>query len=88
MLCTGDAGEPSPNCDMDWSAWWIGSRSQWNVTKDFYLGVDVMYARLQSANFGPVLAEPNTALSAVGARPTSDQDQLHFRFRVHRDFYP
>jgi hypothetical protein len=88
MLCTGDAGVPGLNCDMDWSAWWIGSRSQWNVTKDFYLGVDVMYARLQSANFGPVLAEPNTALSAVGARPTSDQDQLHFRFRVHRDFYP
>jgi hypothetical protein len=21
----------------------IGSRTQWNVTKDFYLGVDVMY---------------------------------------------
>jgi Porin subfamily len=27
-------------CSNDWSSWWIGSRTQWNVTKDFYLGVD------------------------------------------------
>ena len=37
-------------CDNDWSTWWLGSRTQWNVTKDFYLGVDVMYAKLFSAS--------------------------------------
>ena len=34
----------------DWSTWWVGSRTQWNVTKDFYMGVDVMYSKLQSAD--------------------------------------
>lgn len=88
ILCTGDPTVSRLNCDNDWSTWWVGSRTQWNVTKDFYMGVDVMYAKLQSANWGLVGVQPNTALSAVGARPISDQDQLHFRFRVHRDFYP
>jgi hypothetical protein len=36
-------------CDSDWQTWWIGSRTQWNITKDFYMGVDVMYSKLQSA---------------------------------------
>ena len=35
---------------MDWSTWWIGSRTQWNVTKDFYMGVDVLYTKLQTAD--------------------------------------
>ena len=30
--------------------WWIGSRTQWNVTKDFYMGVDVLYSKLQTAD--------------------------------------
>src|SRR5262249_48569665 len=38
-------------CDMDWSAWWLGSRERSNVTKDFYMGFDVLYSR-------PVLAAP------------------------------
>jgi hypothetical protein len=88
LACNTNPNAPRANCDTDFSTWWIGSRTQWNVTKDFYMGVDVMYARLQSANWGQVGANPNTALSAVGALPISDQDQLQFRFRVHRDFYP
>jgi len=28
-------------CSNDWTSWWIGSRTQWNVTKEFYLGVDI-----------------------------------------------
>ena len=28
----------APGCNNDWSTWWIGSRTQWNVTKDFYMG--------------------------------------------------
>ena len=41
---------PIPGCNMDWSTWWIGSRTQWNVTKDFYMGVDVLYTKLQTAD--------------------------------------
>ena len=39
----------TPGCNSDWSTWWIGSRTQWNVTKDFYMGFDVLYSKLQSA---------------------------------------
>ena len=34
---------------MDWNTWWLGTRTQWNVTKDFYMGLDVMYSKLESA---------------------------------------
>ena len=38
-------------CDNDWQTWWVGSRTQWNVTKDFYMGVDVLYTKIESANY-------------------------------------
>jgi hypothetical protein len=63
---------------MNWNTWWVGSRTQWNVTKDFYMGVDVLYSKLHSATNPAVLAVANTA----------DQDNVAIRFRVHRDFMP
>ena len=39
----------TPGCDMSWNQWWIGSRTQWNVTKDFYMGLDVAYVKFESA---------------------------------------
>jgi hypothetical protein len=85
----GDSG-----CDMDWSTWWVGSRTQWNVTKDFYLGVDVMYAKLHSADFGlstsftPAVGVTATSGGSINIVPKTDPDNWQFRFRVHRDFYP
>ena len=38
-----------------------------------------------------VLPAGNVAIPAgtnTAARPIDDQDNLQFRFRVHRDFYP
>ena len=35
-------------CDADWSVSWVGTRTQWNVTKDFYMGLDVIYQRLNT----------------------------------------
>ena len=40
----------SAGCDNNWNQWWIGSRTQWNITKDFYMGVDVAYTKFESAN--------------------------------------
>ena len=45
LLAVATAG-----CDNNWNYWWIGSRTQWNVTKDFYMGVDVLYTKLSSAS--------------------------------------
>ncbi len=93
LVCLGTTAPVTTTCDMDWSTWWIGSRTQWNVTKDFYLGVDVLYAKLQSADFGPGVAAgvtlPNVVIATGGvAAPMRDVDNWQFRFRVHRDFYP
>ena len=45
---TGTAAVATPGCNMDWSTWWLGSRTQWNVTKDFYMGFDVLYSKLKA----------------------------------------
>jgi hypothetical protein len=85
---------------MNWNQWWIGSRTQWNVTKDFYMGLDVAYVKFESAQFpGGVsggTASPalngNTQLFPANTntfpRFISNEDNWQVRFRVHRDFYP
>ncbi len=35
----GTAIVANPGCDNNWQTWWIGTRTQWNVTKDFYMGL-------------------------------------------------
>ena len=88
MLCVlqgagagvGSAAVAAVGCDNNWSSWWLGSRTQWNITKDLYMGLDVLYSKLHSASV-PVAVLP------VGAS-LGDQDNWAFRFRVHRDFMP
>jgi hypothetical protein len=41
-------------CNPGYSEWGFGSRTQWNVTKDFYMGVDVYYVKLQPEMSGTV----------------------------------
>jgi hypothetical protein len=97
MICAGlgdGAGEgtaavANPGCDNDWSTWWIGTRTQWNVTKDFYMGLDVLYSKLNSASSSDGFANLTVANSACGAGCTiDDRDNWQIRFRVHKDFYP
>ena len=76
----------NPGCDNDWSAWWLGSRTQWNVTKDFYMGFDVLYSKLLSASTSDELTTPRIVIG--NATNVSDTDNWQLRFRVHRDFYP
>jgi hypothetical protein len=85
LVCRSGLGA---GCDMDWSTWWFGSRTQWNVSKDFYLGVDVMYAKLHSADFGLGTAFTPAVGGFTNFVPKTDPDNWQFRFRVHRDFYP
>ena len=80
----GSLAVAAPGCDMDWSTWWIGSRTQWNVTKDFYMGLDVLYSKLQTSDINPA----TVALTSSAPFGVTDVDNWMFRFRVHRDFYP
>ncbi|MGA8996964.1 MAG: porin, partial [Pseudolabrys sp.] len=90
-LCGFGIAPITNGCDMNWQTWWLGSRTQWNVTKDFYMGVDVLYSKLQTAN---VVGVPSPLAVAVAGNagnttaPAQDVDNWQFRFRVHRDFYP
>ena len=97
LLCGfGDCLTPASHQRLrkNWQTWWVGSRTQWNVTKDFYMGVDVLYSKMQSANFGNFCAGENVACAAQNSTtnalviPAKDTDNWAFRFRAHRDFYP
>jgi hypothetical protein len=97
MLCSNQGNGTSfgafavagAGCNNDWSTWWVGSRTQWNVTKDFYMGVDVLYSKLQSAEIGTASGGiPAGFPNFFGGNHVTDQDNWGFRFRVHRDFYP
>jgi hypothetical protein len=78
------------NCDQNWSQWQIGSRTQWNVTKSFYMGFDVIYAKLRTASKGQVVTY--TALGGQaqpsGLRTLEDQDVVAVRARWHRELEP
>jgi hypothetical protein len=88
-LCGFGIAPVTNGCDMNWQTWWLGSRTQWNVTKDFYMGVDVLYSKLQTANVVGVPSALAVAVAGGGATaPAQDVDNWQFRFRVHRDFYP
>jgi hypothetical protein len=80
----------TPGCSNDWSSWWIGSRTQWNVTKDFYLGVDIAYQKLNTmtTSTGSVLSTVVVPTTTSTAKTFADEDNWMVRFRVHRDFYP
>jgi hypothetical protein len=84
------ADTAADGCENNWQTWWVGSRTQWNVTKDFYLGLDVMYAKIESATrFVNSAGVPFTAQSFNGQTFIRDDvDNFQVRFRVHRDFYP
>jgi len=87
----GSAALATAGCDNDWNTWWVGTRTQWNVTKDFYMGLDVLYQKMQTATsttgFFTTATGPFGG-GAVGPIRLDDQDNWQFRFRVHRDFYP
>jgi len=85
---SGTAAVAGTSCDMDWSMWGIGSRTQWNVTPDFYMGLEVIYASLQTASSGSVVPLAAFGGKPAGAYTLSNQDNWSFRFRVHKDFYP
>ena len=76
-------------CSNDWSTWFIGSRTQWNVTADTYLGLDVLYQRLTTATTGSALNNsPYFDPSAEIRVQNGNMDNWSARFRVHKDFYP
>ena len=55
------------NCDPNWQMGYVGTRTQWNITSQFYMGVDVLYTKLYTAFSGL----GGAALGQRAARPGS-----------------
>jgi hypothetical protein len=77
-------------CNNDWGMWTLGSRTQYNFTPAFYVGLDVTYSQLMSASKGgtafytPIA---NTEKPASTYNITNVGDWA-FRFRIHREILP
>jgi len=71
------------SCSPNFSFWQIGSRTQWDITKDFYMGVDVVYTRLNTAYKGvatnpAVIYNPGSGIFSA----MDDQSTVSGIFRV------
>jgi hypothetical protein len=89
-LCAMEgAAQPSlaGTCNNNWSYWDIGSRTQLNIDSQTYVGIDIIYTQLNTANGGA------TGTFGAGAQPSvarviSNQSAWIGEFRMHRNFYP
>jgi hypothetical protein len=94
----GTAAVAIPGCNNNWSTWGIGSRTQWDVTKTFYLGVEVLYQDLHSAQTGCSVITTGGCggvpvpgfTSAFGGASVLENDAHSWMVsvRAHRDFLP
>ncbi len=84
----GSLAVATAGCNNNWSTWGIGSRTQWDVTKTFYLGVEVLYQQMKSAtlNAAGTVAAPVAFGAAVNQAGT--ESNWVVAIRAHRDFLP
>jgi hypothetical protein len=91
----GSAATATAGCNNNWSFWTAGSRLQWDVTKSFYIGVEALYIKYNSAQtFNGLI--PSTV--GVGAPSTcglvnnnctvANMNDWAFTMRIHKDFLP
>jgi hypothetical protein len=89
QVAVSSAFQGGAACSPNWSSWNIGSRSQWNITKDLYVGLDVIYLKLNSANTGNgLLTTAASGAKPAGTYTVSDQDTWAATWRIHRDIVP
>jgi hypothetical protein len=87
-LCAAQLGLVSGVCNQDWQFWSIGSRTQWDVARNFYIGVDVMYQKIQSASGGSTWNITPGGPRPAGTYAIADQEAWAVTFRAHRDILP
>jgi hypothetical protein len=91
-VAAATTGGGGAGCTPDFRSWAVGSRSQWNITKDLYVGIDVIYAKLESGSIGSSGAFITTANlpggKSAGFYTNSDLDAVAATWRIHRDIVP
>ena len=74
-------------CNNNWSYYDVGTRTQFNVNSQTYIGLDVIYTKLTSAtNIAAVGFSPSDTQPAE-TRSLSNQSARMAEFRFHRNFY-
>ena len=76
------------SCSPNFSFWQVGSRTQWNITRDFYMGVDVTYTHLNTAWQGVSPIPPMTGNIGTknAATAVDDQSIVSALFRAQMNF--
>jgi porin-like protein len=84
-----NAGANSSSCSPNFSFYQVGSRTQWNITRDFYMGVDVTYTHLntayQGANNNGAAVYPSVA-PKIASTVVDDQSIVSAIFRAQMNF--
>jgi hypothetical protein len=86
----GTAATATAGCNNNWSMYGVSTRLQWDVTKTFYLGVELLYDHMQSATTFNGLTTANMGLGGVNtpAFVSSGMNTWAGTIRMHKDFLP
>jgi hypothetical protein len=87
MLCQGELFALAAGCNNNWSYLDVGSRTQFNVDSQTYIGLDVIYTKLHTDQPGVPYFSGSGTQPAM-ARNISDQSAWMSELRIHRNFYP
>jgi hypothetical protein len=90
VFTAGATATYSAGCNADFSVWWIGSRTQYNFTSYFYMGLDLLYTKLNTMHENGTVtysAAPGSGKPA-GTYLLNDQDNFAGTVRFHYDFLP
>jgi hypothetical protein len=84
----GTAAVATTGCNANWWHEGIGSRLQWDVSKTFYVGLEVDLEHEKSGTtFNGLLTAP-IALAGGGSLFVSNENNVAVTFRVQKEFYP
>jgi hypothetical protein len=84
----GTAAVATAGCNNNWSYWGVGTRLQYNVTKNFYLGVEALYNRMDGGSTSDNLIHGFTLAGAPVGSVSNQRDNWSFTARIHKDFLP
>jgi hypothetical protein len=76
------------NCNPDWSAYRLSSRTMWNPVANLDVGLEIAYSKVNTAFAGTGRLAANTQGIAQGNYAIEDQDVWTATFRVQRNFWP
>ena len=89
---SGATAVANAGCNNNWSMFAVGSRLQWDVTKTFYLGVELLYDQMNSATTASSAIVPANIFSGTTGSPASALSRTAHAWvataRVHKDFLP